>query len=78
MDCVRIAKDVQDSILRIALTDITVRKQAEAEQRAVLQMGHLRQLAIEEMLKAEVHGYVVKSARADELVSAIHEGLISS
>ncbi|EME70701.1 Signal transduction histidine kinase [Paramagnetospirillum caucaseum] len=72
LDCVRIAGDAQDSSLRIALTDITARKQAEAEQRAVLQMEHLRQLAVEEMLTEQRERHAIATDLHDGLGQTLH------
>ena len=42
------------------------------EVRVVALSGHADRLFVEQMLKAGARGYVVKSAGADELISAIH------
>lgn len=72
LDCVRIAGDGETAGLRIALTDITERKQAEAEQRAVLQMEHLRQLAVEEMLTEQRERHAIATDLHDGLGQTLH------
>lgn len=76
LDCVRIAGDGETAGLRIALTDITERKQAEAEQRAVLQMEHLRQLAVEEMLTEQRERHAIATDLHDGLGQTLHVACI--